>query len=105
MPRLIKNPGLKRELKKLGLESINLYKDDGYFFIDSDEDLWADRISGLYTSSILCNSFKDQCIAGWVNDIVSILCGTYHYSDPRELAEDWQRDLYSEFCKWMREDI
>lgn len=64
----IKNKKLLEALKKEGLEDINLEKGNGYFWVWSDtEDL------NLYSSSILVNSFKDQSIKDWVNDIKKIL--------------------------------
>lgn len=64
----VKNRKLKEALKKEGLEDINLEKGNGYFWIWSDtKDL------NLYSSSILVNSFKDQSIEDWINDIKRIL--------------------------------
>ena len=64
----IKNKKLLEALKKEGLEGINLEKGNGYFWIWSDtKDL------NLYSSSILVNSFKDQSIEDWINDIKRIL--------------------------------
>lgn len=64
----IKNKKLLEALKKEGLEDINLEKGNGYFWIWSDtKDL------NLYSSSILVNSFKDQSIEDWINDIKRIL--------------------------------
>lgn len=64
----IKNKKLLEALKKEGLEGINLEKGNGYFWIWSDT-----RDLNLYSSSILVNSFKDQSIEDWINDIKRIL--------------------------------
>lgn len=94
MLREIKNRQLNRALRSVDqeLDKIILMKDDGYFYITSDDDLWADRISGLYSSSILVNSFKDMSIDDWVNEIISVLVGGYGY-DVWYSPEPWQDEL------------
>lgn len=89
----IKNSQLQKALKAVDpeLSKIILIKDDGYFYLDSDDEVWADRISGLYSSSILVNSFQQMSIRDWVYEIVEVLIGdVYGNYSP---METWQEDL------------
>ena len=69
----IKNRKLLEALKKEGLEDINLEKENGYFWIWSDDEEMNLKITSLYSNSILVNFFKDQSIENWVKDIKELL--------------------------------
>lgn len=61
----IKNKELKKNLSRLGLDDIHLIKSRGYFYIVSDKRMFKE-------SSIYVNSFNQQSIEEWVNDIVQL---------------------------------
>lgn len=69
----LKNKKFLDLMKKEGLEKINLEKDNGYFWLWSDDDCWSSKILDLESSSILVNSFRDQSIENWVRDIKELL--------------------------------
>lgn len=69
----VKNRKLKQLLAKEGLDKIILCKDYGYFYITSDDDEWADKISAMYENAIYMNSFNQQTPEEWVEDIKRLL--------------------------------
>lgn len=93
MLRKIADKNLRKKLTSFGLSEIDLYKDDGYFFIESDDPLWADRITSLYSSSIYVNSYNQMTVNDWFLSIVDVLVGRASCS-PRELEEEWQKEIY-----------
>lgn len=91
MVKQIKNRALEIALRKVepSLGDIILVKDsdNDYFYITSNDDTWADRISGLYYNHILVHAFKDLTIDEWVDEILDVLLqDEYDY-------EDWQYEL------------
>lgn len=73
----IRNKTLYRQLDKAGIQDVILCKGKGYFYIASDNDTMADRISRLNSNMIYCNSFCDQPIECWVKDILDLLNTSY----------------------------
>lgn len=69
----VKNKKLKQLLAKEGLDKIILCKDDGYFYIASDDDEWAYKIMSMYENAIYVNSFNQQTPERWVEDIKQLL--------------------------------
>ena len=71
--KVVKNPKLTRLLNREGLGDILLCKGYGYFYITSDNEELANKISMLYSNSIYLNSFNQQSPEEWVEDIKYIL--------------------------------
>ena len=69
----ITNKAFRTAMKEAGLEKVQLEKGNGYFWIWSDDEELADRIASIYDNCILCNSFKDQSIENWIDDIKALL--------------------------------
>lgn len=69
----ITNKAFREAMEKAGLGSVQLEKDNGYFWIWSDDAEMSDRILSLKSDTILVNSFKDCSIAEWVDEIKSLL--------------------------------
>jgi hypothetical protein len=69
----VKNRKLKQLLAKEGLDKIILCKGYGYFYIASDDDEWATKLTGMYENAIYINSFNQQSPEEWVEDIKRLL--------------------------------
>lgn len=69
----IKSRSLYRALHNEGIDNVILCKDNGYFFIASDDSEMAVRIASLPETSIYRNSFNDDTIEGWVWEIKRLL--------------------------------
>ena len=69
----VKNRKLKQLLAKEGLDKIILCKDYGYFYITSDDDEWAEKLTGMYENAIYINSFNQMTPEEWVEDIKRLL--------------------------------
>lgn len=71
----IRSHSLKKALSKAGLGDIELYKDNGYFFIacDNEDSPYYDIIPNLYRQSIYANNFSDLSIDDWVEEIKCLL--------------------------------
>lgn len=65
----INNKAFRKAMKEAGLEKVQLEKGNGYFYIWSDDEETAFCIAGLYSSSIMVNSFKHLSIEKWINEI------------------------------------
>ena len=68
----IKNLKLRALLEREGLGFLELEKGEGYFYIWSPNDAAANALVALPTTTILNNSFGQQSVEGWVEDIKSI---------------------------------
>lgn len=99
MPTPIKNPNLKKALKEVNpdLGKIILMKDNGYFYLTSDDEIWADRISNFYFNDIMINSFRDLSIREWVYEIVDVLIQDRF--DVTQDMEPWQIELKEDAIK------
>jgi hypothetical protein len=71
--KVVKNKKLYTLLKKEGLEGIILCKDSGYFYIDAITPEMQDVVYNLYNTSIYLNSFNQQTVEEWVEDIKSLI--------------------------------
>ena len=71
--KVVRNPKLTRLLNREGLGDILLCKDYGYFYITSDNEELANKISMLHSNAIYLNSFNQQSPEEWVEDIKYIL--------------------------------
>ena len=69
----IKNKAFRKAMNAEGLESIQLEKGNGYFYLWSTDMEIAIEIAGLYSNMIMCNNFKEQTIEQWIADIKAIL--------------------------------
>lgn len=67
--REIKNKQLTNQLRSEGLEDIILCKDNGYFFIASNNEKTSMEICSLQSNSIYVNSFNQLTIDQWVEEI------------------------------------
>ena len=65
----VKNLKFLKRMEEEGLKGIQLEKDNGYFYIWSDDDKWINVINNIYDNSFLLNSFRDQSIDDWIYDI------------------------------------
>lgn len=91
----INNKAFRNAMKEAGLEKVQLEKGNGYFWIWSDDEELALEIAGLYDNCILCNSFKDQSIEAWIEDIKNLLNeGNKNFLDrPIVIREGWDKAL------------
>lgn len=64
-PKEVKNKELRKRLDARGHTDVKLWKDDGFFFIETDR--------MLFQSAIYVNSFNQQSVEKWVDDIESLL--------------------------------
>lgn len=48
---------------------VNLFRGEGYFFIYSDNEKWADAIATLPSSSIYTYRLNQQSVEQWVSDV------------------------------------
>ena len=71
--RVVTNPKFRQLMKQAGLEDVMLVKDNGYFYIASDNDEIADLISKIENNSILIYSFNQQSPEEWIKDICDLL--------------------------------
>lgn len=71
--RVIRDKKFRRLMKEAGLEKVELMKDYGYFWIFSDDDEWADRISMMFSNCILRNDFNHTTPEKWVKEIKELL--------------------------------
>ena len=71
--KVVRTPKLTRLLNREGLGDILLCKDYGYFYITSDNEELANKISMLHSNAIYRNSFNQQSPEEWVEDIKYIL--------------------------------
>lgn len=85
--RVVKNKKLYSLLKREGLEGILLLKGYGYFYIDSDVPEMQRIIDALSETSIYLNSFSDQPVEMWVQDIKDLLKKSDFYSDNEEIQQ------------------
>lgn len=69
MTHEILNKQLRAGLEKAGLASVRLYKDNGFFFICSDDA----TCSGLRSSAIYVNSFRQMTVEQWLEEIQFLL--------------------------------
>lgn len=69
----IKNKAFRNAMQKAGLESVQLEKSDGYFYLWSTDMEVAIELASLDSTSIFCNAFKNQTIEQWIADIKAIL--------------------------------
>ena len=95
----IKNQKFRDLMEKAGLGDVKLYRDDGYFFIASDNDETADRIENATTfnnqNMFYLNSFGQQTPEQWVEDI------KYYFEKGEKVDEDILSKLYkSPYCSW-----
>lgn len=65
MAREIKNKQLRSLLDARGHKDVQLWKDNGFFFISTDKN--------LFESAIYINSFNQQSVEKWVDDIEDLL--------------------------------
>lgn len=71
--KIISNSQLYRALKKRGLEKYKLCKDNGYFYITSDDEEIANEIATWNDNAIYVYGFNQQSIEDWVRDITDII--------------------------------
>lgn len=71
----IKNKKFRKAMKEAGLESVQLEKGYGYFWIWSTDEEMSDLILSKECSSIYVNDFNHQSIDKWVHDIKYIIYG------------------------------
>ena len=71
----IKNKKFRKAMKEAGLESVQLEKGNGYFWIWSTDEEMSDLILSKECSSIYENDFNHQSIDKWVHDIQYIIYG------------------------------
>ena len=69
MTQEIRNRQLRAELANAGLESVHLYKGDGFFWITSDDD----TCDGLRSAAIYVNSFRQLTPKQWLDEIRLLL--------------------------------
>lgn len=67
-------------MKQLKLSTVNkaiqkefptvfLVKDNGFFFLASDDKEWADRIADLHQQAIYVKKVNDMTLDQWLNDV------------------------------------
>lgn len=67
MVKEVTNKAFRNRMNKEGLSDIHLYKNTlGYFYISSDE-------RNFRMDTIYINSFNQQGIDGWIEDIKSLI--------------------------------
>ena len=69
----ITNKAFREAMKEAGLEKVQLEKGNGYFYIWSDDEETAFYIAGLYSTSIMVNSFNQLKIETWIKEIKQLL--------------------------------
>lgn len=69
----IKNKAFREAMEKAGLGAVQLEKEEGYFWIWSEDDEMSDRILSLESDSILVESFNHLSIKDWVEEIKELL--------------------------------
>lgn len=70
----ITNRSFRKAMSEAGLGKIELCKDNGYFWIYSEDNETANMIlDRVEDNMILCNSFKDMTIDGWVSTIKDMI--------------------------------
>lgn len=67
----IKNPALRRELKKRGHEDVHLWKDNGYFGFYCDD--LENPLNSCPTTSVCVNSFYEMTPKEWVDELERML--------------------------------
>ena len=72
MAHKIVNKEFQKKLMEQGLEKVLLYKNNGYFFITSDDDEMWNQINQLPTDSIYVNSFNQLSVDEWIEEIKSL---------------------------------
>lgn len=99
MPREINNKKLKKALIAIDpeLSKIKLMKDDGCFYLSSDDDLWSSRISDFFFNDILVCHFNHLSIEEWVSNIIDVL--VQDRWDVFKELEPWQIDLKEKTAK------
>ena len=65
----IKNKAFRKAMEKAGLGAVQLEKNEGYFWIWSEDDEMSDKILSLESDSILVESFYHLSIKDWVETI------------------------------------
>lgn len=71
---LIRNKRLYEKLSQEGIDNVLLYKANNYFFLTSDDNATLDKLANLEGGTMIyCNSFSQQSIQQWVDDIKEIL--------------------------------
>lgn len=70
IPGEVKNKALKRALIANGLDDIHLIKGDGYFYL---EGVTSDGIDDFFDGEIYMNSFNQQSVQDWINDIIDVI--------------------------------
>jgi hypothetical protein len=66
----IKNKAFRAAMKQAELERVDLWKDNGYFWIYSDTD---QSLSLLPETAIYVNKFTDLTIPEWIESIKNLL--------------------------------
>lgn len=74
--REVKNNKLNKLLKNCGLETIKLFKSNGYFYISSDDEKTLEELNKLQSTAIYTNSFNQQSPEDWVEEIKYLLKDT-----------------------------
>ena len=52
---------------------VKLVRGNGYYYLVSDDDDMGLKLAGLYSTSIMCNSIKDQPLERWVGDVDELM--------------------------------
>lgn len=69
----IKNKKFRKLMNDEGLGKILLIKDNGYFYVTSDDEYIGNLIATLPTTSICVNSFTDMKMWEWIVEIKNLL--------------------------------
>lgn len=89
----ITNAAFRKGLKDAGLSMLHLIKGDGYFYVIADEGTPAERyLNALDSTDIYMNSFNQQSVDEWVNDVMSI------YVNSKEEYSKYSSDIDEDFC-------
>ena len=84
--KVVKNKKLYTLLKKEGLDGIILCKGYGYFYIDAITSEMQKIVDTLKSTSIYLNSFNQQPVEMWVQDIKDLLKDTNNEpNEPKRL--------------------
>lgn len=88
----ITNKAFRTAMKEAGLEKVQLEKGNGYFWIWSDDKELGIELAGI-SDVILCNSFKDQSIWSWIEDIKNLIseCDKNFLDRPIVIREGWDK--------------
>ena len=70
----IKNLKLRVLLERENLGFLELEKGEGYFYVWSANEAAADALVALPSTAIMNNSFRQQSVESWVEDMKAIWC-------------------------------